>query len=60
MSKDKDGSETSKFMQAQKNFHEEKTNYPLDELFKSAEKMNLHDKATDSNNLSTENIPPQF
>ena len=36
MSKDKDGSETSKFMQAQKNFHEEKTNYPMDELGKSA------------------------
>ena len=54
MSEDKDDSETSKFMQAQKNFHEEKTNHPMDELGKSAEKMNLHDKATDSNNLSTE------
>ena len=51
----KDDSETSKFMQAQKNFHEEKTNHPMDELSKSAEKMNLHDKTTDSNNLSTEN-----
>tara|TARA_A100001035_G_scaffold279901_2_gene282912 strand:+ start:697 stop:813 length:117 start_codon:yes stop_codon:yes gene_type:complete len=32
MSDVKSDSETSKFMQAQKNFHEEKTNYPMDEL----------------------------
>ena len=55
MSKDKDESETNKFMQAQENSHDEKTNDAINELGELMEKVNLYEKTTVSNNGSTEN-----
>jgi len=55
MSKDKDESETNKFMQAQENSHDEKTNDAINELGELMEKVNLYEKITVSNNGSTEN-----
>ena len=55
MSKDKDESETNKFMQAQENSHDEKTNDAINELGELMEKVNLYEKTTVSNSGSTEN-----
>ena len=55
MSKDKDESETNKFMQAQENSHDEKTSDALNELGELFEKVNLYEKTTVSNEENTEN-----
>ena len=55
MSKDKDESETNKFMQAQENSHDEKTSDALNELGELFEKVNLYEKTTVSNEVNTEN-----
>ncbi|MED5308604.1 MAG: hypothetical protein VYA95_04575, partial [Candidatus Thermoplasmatota archaeon] len=55
MSDVKDDSETNKFMQAQENSHDEKTNDAIKELGELMENVNLYQKATVSNEENTEN-----